>query len=257
MSDYQAKDWKNYSNTSTPITAADMNRIDSGVAQALEAVENVGGNFDSKIDNAKDAVINEIDAQKTAVVNEINNAESYVLSRLVVSPNITLEGKIDSSEAIIRNKIDEAVSTVGDKINDSDTTVVNEIGAAETRIKTAISGSGTAVLNKFGNSETAVDIQISTAKTEIIDRIGTPVNGTVSKDITALSDELKTLKEYIEDKHNETFDEMRKTKLEIIRACVDLADEMSPWRGVVSGRALEIPTVGICVKSYIYTAEEK
>lgn len=38
MSEYQAKNWLNYTNTTTPITANDLNRIDSGVENLMTRV---------------------------------------------------------------------------------------------------------------------------------------------------------------------------------------------------------------------------
>lgn len=38
MSEYQAKNWLNYTNTTTPITASDLNRIDSGVENLMTRV---------------------------------------------------------------------------------------------------------------------------------------------------------------------------------------------------------------------------
>lgn len=43
---YQPKDWKNYSNTSTPITAADLNRIDNGVRIAIDSCDFLNGKIE-------------------------------------------------------------------------------------------------------------------------------------------------------------------------------------------------------------------
>ena len=41
MSDYQAKNWKNYPDTTTPIRAEDLKKIDNGVASALNNTQNL------------------------------------------------------------------------------------------------------------------------------------------------------------------------------------------------------------------------
>ena len=54
---YQPKNWKNYSNTSTPITAADLNRIDNGVNTAIKSCDylnNEIGKTNSNIQNIYD-----------------------------------------------------------------------------------------------------------------------------------------------------------------------------------------------------------
>ena len=78
MSDYQPKTWKDYPNTTTPITAYDLNRIDSGVKEALEKVESVGEDFSEKINTAKSAIIDKIDTSTDDIIADNTN----VITRL-------------------------------------------------------------------------------------------------------------------------------------------------------------------------------
>jgi len=73
MSDYQPKTWKDYPNTTTPITALDLNRIDNGVAEALQKVESVGDDFSDSIDNAKSDVIDRIDTAKNSLSSQMTS----------------------------------------------------------------------------------------------------------------------------------------------------------------------------------------
>lgn len=71
--EYQAKNWLNYTNTTTPITAGDLNRIDSGVGDLMTRVANLeqsgggGGSVTctgasaSTVTNAKNEILESID----------------------------------------------------------------------------------------------------------------------------------------------------------------------------------------------------
>ena len=235
---------KSISDSSTAVTG----KIDSAAAAVTGKIDGVeSGMYQNNL-----LIKTWIDTSKTNITDGIETAKSS-LSNSISTTSADLKTTVNNAKDNILDRIGIPTNnTVSGDIADVKTTISQDTSD----IKTTVTNGKTTVMDKLGSSDLSIDTQLVNIKADLVEGKH-EVLTKVEKSKSELSDELKALKEYIEDKHNETFDEMRKTKLEIIRACVDLADEMSPWRGVVSGRALEIPTVGICVKSYIYTAEEK
>lgn len=101
--EYQAKNWLNYTNTTTPITAGDLNRIDSGVEElmtrvaSLEQSEGGGGGGSVTCTGASTAAVT---AAKNEILSELEPikenlsvlAESSVNSGIVQHGFIQIKG---------------------------------------------------------------------------------------------------------------------------------------------------------------------
>lgn len=103
MSEYQAKNWLNYTNTTTPITAGDLNRIDSGVEELMTRVaslEQSGGGGGGGSVTCTGASTAAVTAAKNEILSELEPikenlsvlAESSVNSGIVQHGFIQIKG---------------------------------------------------------------------------------------------------------------------------------------------------------------------
>lgn len=103
MSEYQAKNWLNYTNTTTPITAGDLNRIDSGVEELMTRVaslEQSGGSGGGGSVTCTGASTAAVTAAKNEILSELEPikenlsvlAESSVNSGIVQHGFIQIKG---------------------------------------------------------------------------------------------------------------------------------------------------------------------
>lgn len=234
---YTPTSWEDSPSTSTPITAAQLNRMDNGIASALSSVSNISDDIDA----AKSDIMTKLgDPLTESLESQIGILESNIMDKLGNPQTASLENQVGG----ILNDIDDAKSDIMTKLGNGALTIDNQLSALDDNIADQTDTIELYIDGRLNTTEGYIDTartylynSLNTAKNEILSEIESK-NNAVKADLIAEMD----LKYY------DMTNKLSQMKREILKAISTLSDEAT-GNGTVASHSILI-TNGFISDSY-------
>lgn len=234
---YTPTNWEDAPSTSTPITAAQLNRMDNGIASALSSVSNIS----DEIDDAEDAIMTKLGNPLTeSLESQIGILESNIMDKLGNPQTASLESQVGG----ILNEIDDTEDAIMTKLGNGALTIDSQLSALDDNIADQTDTIELYMDGRLNTTEGYIDTvrtylynSLNTAKNEILAVIESK-NNAVKADLLSEMD----LKYY------DMTNKLSQMKREILKAISTLSDEAT-GNGAAASHSILI-TNGFISDSY-------
>lgn len=215
MTEYQAKTWHDYSNTTTPITANDLNKFEDGIETAINGVNELSARVQALESSGTGSSCSFSD---TNIISTINAGAAAINSN-----TNTAAASINSN---IDNNKDEILNKLG---GDANTTVAYMISSNAASINQNTASNASNIRNDISAQTDALELYINNKTLTINDNTDTRFNSVV-----AYSNEIL---EAIVNEHDFFRQLINSSKNDILRAFRSLSDEIAVSFKATAGKA--------------------
>lgn len=215
MTEYQAKIWHDYSNTTTPITANDLNKFEDGIETAINGVNELSARVQALESSGTGSSCSFSD---TNIISTINAGAAAINSN-----TNTAAASINSN---IDNNKDEILNKLG---GDANTTVAYMISSNAASINQNTASNASNIRNDISAQTDALELYINNKTLTINDNTDTRFNSVV-----AYSNEIL---EAIVNEHDFFRQLINSSKNDILRAFRSLSDEIAVSFKATAGKA--------------------
>ena len=249
MTEYQAKIWHDYSNTTTPITANDLNKFEDGIETAINGVNELSArvqalessgtgsscsfsdtNIISTINAGAAAINSNTNTAAASINSNIDNNKDEILNKLGGDANTTVAYMISSNAASINSNIDNNKDEILNKLGgDANTTVAYMISSNAASINQNTASNASNIRNDISAQTDALELYINNKTLTINDNTDTRFNSVV-----AYSNEIL---EAIVNEHDFFRQLINSSKNDILRAFRSLSDEIAVSFKATAGKA--------------------
>ena len=215
MTEYQTKIWHDYSNTTTPITANDLNKFEDGIETAINGVNELSARVQALESSGTGSSCSFSD---TNIISTINAGAAAINSN-----TNTAAASINSN---IDNNKDEILNKLG---GDANTTVAYMISSNAASINQNTASNASNIRNDISAQTDALELYINNKTLTINDNTDTRFNSVV-----AYSNEIL---EAIVNEHDFFRQLINSSKNDILRAFRSLSDEIAVSFKATAGKA--------------------
>lgn len=215
MTEYQTKIWHDYSNTTTPITANDLNKFEDGIETAINGVNGLSARVQALESSGTGSSCSFSD---TNIISTINAGAAAINSN-----TNTAAASINSN---IDNNKDEILNKLG---GDANTTVAYMISSNAASINQNTASNASNIRNDISAQTDALELYINNKTLTINDNTDTRFNSVV-----AYSNEIL---EAIVNEHDFFRQLINSSKNDILRAFRSLSDEIAVSFKATAGKA--------------------